>query len=95
MSWNAPIEMTTRKADNTLAFLRRNLHSCPRATKEKKKKKKLVPQADNRGYKLRYFMVSACAKDWDMEALLLPFLYITLSGALKGSCLILSLITIM
>ena len=33
-SWNAPIDMATRKAINTLAFLMRNLYSCPRSTKE-------------------------------------------------------------
>ena len=34
MSWNAHIDMTTRKANSTLAFLRRNLYSCPRSNKE-------------------------------------------------------------
>ena len=46
MSWNAHIEMTTRKANNTLAFLRRNLHSCPRATKETCYKSLVRPQLE-------------------------------------------------
>ena len=34
MSWNAHINMTTRKANNTLAFLRRSLYSRPKQTEE-------------------------------------------------------------
>jgi len=34
MSWNARIDITSRKANNTLAFPRRNLYSCTRSTKD-------------------------------------------------------------
>ena len=34
MTWNAHINMTTQKANDTLSFLRRNLGSCPRQTNE-------------------------------------------------------------
>ena len=34
MTWNAPVDTVTQKANNTLAFLRRNLGSCPGAIKE-------------------------------------------------------------
>jgi len=46
MSWNAHIAMTTRKANNTLALLRRNLHSCPRSTKETCYKSLVRPQLE-------------------------------------------------
>jgi len=46
MSWNAHFAMTTRKANNTLAFLRRNLHSWPRSTKETCYKSLVRPQLE-------------------------------------------------
>lgn len=33
LSWNAHVDQVTKKANNTLSFLRRNLSSCPRQTK--------------------------------------------------------------
>jgi len=38
--------MTTRKANNTLTFLKRNLHACPRATKETCYKSLVKPQLE-------------------------------------------------
>ena len=35
LSWNDHIDKATKKANNTTAFLRRNLSSCPKAIKEK------------------------------------------------------------
>jgi len=46
MTWNAHIDMTTQKANNTLAFLRRNLGSCPQQTKEACYKSLVRPQVE-------------------------------------------------
>ena len=46
MSWNPHVDMVTKKANNTLAFMRRNLSSCPRSTKEACYKTLVRPQVE-------------------------------------------------
>ncbi|MCG8075849.1 MAG: reverse transcriptase family protein, partial [Candidatus Thiodiazotropha taylori] len=46
MSWNAHVDMITQKANNTLAFLRRNVGSCPPSTKEACYKSLVRPQVE-------------------------------------------------
>jgi len=46
LSWNAHIDMVSKKANNTTAFLCRNLSSCPRSTKEACYKTFVRPQVE-------------------------------------------------